>query len=431
MNEDKSLEKRLADEEIDVIEYICLSADEELARAHEVGAEFSLGIEAECALWHNARDAHKNGKKLVLYTGAVPVELLYASGCVPVSLDFIQIKLARAVSHTRKLVLASEKIMPECFCSMDKSMLGVSELKRLGLEPDAVVFASPGCDGSRLSYPFVGKALGTPSFQFNIPIQKRQSSLRHIVDQFDALSDFLAQETALKLNESELRACIERANSSYDLLEKCAQLRKKTPCPLPGNLLVRNGWARAMACLPETVAFLEQEYKSGLLAADAGQSSCPGGEVYRAAFIQNMLWSSGEVTDWLEEKYGCACVMDAIGLVPYKYFEHPDDAQDCRLTMAGRMSEGLSFHGVTWSGPQILEQIDKLFEEYRPNVSIYAGHVGCRHTWAVVRMVSGFIEDKYGVSTLELPLDGIDMNYRSTDEIKRLISEYMDTVVLK
>lgn len=429
MNSDNRLEKMLADGEIGVIEYLYRYSEEELKRAREAGADFISGFEAETALWRSALDAHKNGKKLAVYTGTVPPELLLASGFVPLSLDFIQIKLAHASSYTRRLVLESEKTLPECFCSMDKAMLGMTQLKALGLEPDALVFAASGCDGSRLTYPFVSRALGVPSFEFDIPRQKGSEGIRFIAAQFDTLREFLEKIAGKKQDKEILAACIERTNRSYALLEECAELRKTVPCPLPGRLLVRNGWARALACLPETVRFLEDELETGRRAAASGKSACRGGEKHRAAFVQNMLWSSGEVTDWLEEQYGCACVMDAVGLVPYRFFEHPDDAEDCLRTMAERMRDGLSFHGVSWKGPQIVELADRLFAEYKPDVSVFAGHVGCRHTWAVVRMVSEFIQDQYGITTLELPVDGIDLNYRPTDEMKRALAEYMETVV--
>lgn len=426
-----SYEKQLAEQEINIIEYLCLAAEEEYNSAREAGSEFLLYYEMELSLWRSARDAHKNGKKLVLYAGSIPLELLRSSSCVPINIDFAEIRLAGAAEHARKLIYAAEKILPDCFCSMAKTMLGTAELRRLGLEPDAFIYAPNECDASKYAYTFVQKSLDLPCFEIDVPKQKNPESLGYVADQLERMQDFLAELTGTKADEEEFSECISRTNRSYELMEKCAELRRETPCPLPGNLLVKNGYGSVMACLPETVAFLEEELELGLKAVSAGKSSCKHGEKHRAAFIQNMLWSSGEVTDWLEDKYGCACVIDAFGLVANRYFERPDDKRDCLIAMADRMRGRASLHGVSWSGAQILEHVDRIFSEYQTDVSIFAGHVGCRQTWSAVRMVSEFIHEKYGIPTLELALDGIDMKYKPIADIKRELSEYMDTVVCK
>ena len=41
------------------------------------------------------------------------------------------------------------------------------------------------------------------------------------------------------------------------------------------------------------------------------------------------------------------------------------------------------------------------------------------------------IQNKYGIPSLYLDVDGIDGRYKSPDEIKVAIGEYMDTVVNK
>lgn len=429
MNLENSLEKKLADEEIAAVEYLYLNAEKEYDEALEKGAQFPLCHEAEKNMWSEALRARENGKKIVLYAGAVPPELLWSFNCVPVNMDFVQIRLAKAKSHTRKLVFEADKILPDCFCSMDKSMLGLAAMRRLGIEPDAFVFASAACDASRHGYSFTGRALGVPLFEFDIPAYKGEHALESIVEQLEKMCVFMEDTVNHGRDDDLLRVLMERSNRSFALMDDIAKLRRVKPCPLPGRMLIKNGYAAAFPCLQGTEAFLEEELKAGKFAAQAGKSPCMGGEKHRAAFIQNMIWSAENITDWLEEEYGCSCTMDAAGLVPHRFFENTGDMHDCLTVMAGRMRNEMTLHGVSWSGTQLLEHVDRLFSEYEPDVSIFAGHVGCRQTWAAVRMISNTIMNKYGIPTLELHVDGIDRGYKDEDDIKSDLSEYMENVV--
>lgn len=424
-----TLEKMLAGEEISAIEYLYRSAKNEYSEALEKGTQFPCCYEVEKNMWRKALDAKEDGKKVVLYAGAVPPELLWAFDCIPVNLDFVQIRLAKVKTHTRKLVFEAEKTLPDCFCSLDKSMLGLVSMKRLGIEPDAFVYASASCDAAKMAYPFVGRALGVPMFEFDIPTYKGESALAYIADQLKKMCVFLESVVGTSRDDDRLRLLMENSNRSFGLIDEISKLRRAKPCPLPGRMLIKNGYATAFACLPETVAFLEEEFQVGTAAAQAGKSSCSGGEKYRAAFIQNMVWSAEDITDWLEDEYGCSCTMDAISLVPHSFFEHPTDIHNCLTVMADRMQNKMTLHGVSWSGTQLLELIDGLFSKYEPNVSIFAGHIGCRQTWATVRMISDSILKKYGIPTLELRVDGIDRGYKDENDIKSDLSEYMEAVV--
>lgn len=429
MEKDNTLEKMLAGEEIPAVEYLYRSAENEYSEAVKNGSQFLRCYEAERRMWSEAISASANGKKVVLYAGAVPTELLWAFDCVPVNLDFVQIRLAKAKTNTKKLVFEAEKILPDCFCSMDKSALGLVVMKRLGIEPDAFVYASASCDASKLAYPFTGRSLGVPIFEFDIPAYRGNSALEYLAQQLKKMCVFLEGIVGGSCDEEKLRVLMENSNRSFGLINDIARLRRVKPCPLPGRMLIKNGYAAAFSCLPGTVAYLEEELQVGKAVAQAGESPCRGGEKHRAAFIQNMVWSAEDITDWLEDEYGCSCTMDAVGLVPHSFFEHPGDMRDCLLVMADRMQNEMSLHGVSWQGARLLELVDSLFAEYEPDVSVFAGHVGCRQTWAAVRMISETILDKYGVPTLELRVDGINRGYKDEIDIKRDLSEYMETVV--
>ena len=88
-------------------------------------------------------------------------------------------------------------------------------------------------------------------------------------------------------------------------------------------------------------------------------------------------------------------------------------------------------HGASGPSEYHLHLVVTLMDEYKANVSFFIGHVGCKHTWASAKMVSDMVQEKYGIPTLYVDVDCIDGRYKSKDEIKAEITQYMETVVMK
>lgn len=59
----------------------------------------------------------------------------------------------------------------------------------------------------------------------------------------------------------------------------------------------------------------------------------------------------------------------------------------------------------------------------------FVGHLGCKHTWAAAKMVKDLITEKYGLPTLIMDIDACNARYKTTEEIREVISEYMESVV--
>ncbi|MEG1166198.1 MAG: 2-hydroxyacyl-CoA dehydratase family protein, partial [Oscillospiraceae bacterium] len=95
------------------------------------------------------------------------------------------------------------------------------------------------------------------------------------------------------------------------------------------------------------------------------------------------------------------------------------------------MQNNPMIHGASGPSASHIEMVDDIFQRYSPNVSMFLGHVGCKHTWASAKMITDMVQEKYGIPTLYVDLDCIDGRYKSGDEVKAQISEYFETVVMK
>jgi len=162
-----------------------------------------------------------------------------------------------------------------------------------------------------------------------------------------------------------------------------------------------------------------------------GYSPCPEGEKHRVLLLHNLLWQGIDLTAWLERKYGAVTIKDGFCFRNREFFTKLDDKQDCIRIMSERMLSGSLAHAAGGSGEELLEAIEGIMGDFEPDVFMFLGNVGCRHAWAATKMVTDVLQEKYGLSMLLLDIDNTNRNYKSENEIKIAISEYMDTVVNK
>ena len=431
MAKDNSLEDAVLAGEMSIVDFCAEKVCGQIERMKEKNPDMLWTLEIQKFMWETYRDAHKMGKKLVFFGGPVPVDIIVAFDCVPVYLDTVPIRLSPNPPLAARFIDAAEKYVPNSMCGLDKIELGMILAKQFGPIPDAFVYSSVPCDSSRIAYPNMHNIMGVPTYVFDTPFRRDERGIQYLVDQTKRFVTFMEELTGTKFDIGKYKEVMKKTNRTFEWQGKCADLRKRKPCPLPGRLLVLNGTSNAMSGFDEMGDLLEKEYEVGEMLSDFGMGPCPDGEKHRAALLQNMLWSSAGTMDWLEREYGTVAVMDAFGFQHGDLYDDMDDLEECFRVMARKMQNNPMIHGASGPSEHFVYLVDKIFEEYEPDVSLFIGHIGCKHTWASAKMVTDMIQEKYGLPSLYLDVDGIDGRYKSLDEIKAAVGEYMDTVVNK
>ncbi len=431
MEEVRNLEEEVLRGTLSAIDFACQKLEGQIARMREKNPDLLWTVEIQERMWQMFRDAKKNGKKLIFFGGSIPMEIIAAFDCVPLYLDTLPFRLCTNPTLAGKFIDESEKYVSSSMCGLDKVEMGTLLCKQYGVEPDAFVYSSVPCDSSRIAYPNMERMLKLPTFRFDTPFRRDEKGFNYLADQIEDFIAFMEEFTGTKLDWDKLKYFMDQSNQAFDLQRKCANLRKLTPCPLPGRLLILNGTTNAMQCYPEMVDVLRCELEMGEMMAELGMGPCMEGEKYRVAFLQNMLWSNAGITDWLEREYGACVVMDAFGFQGSHIFEDLDDRRHCLKIMGRRMQDNPMIHGASGPAEHHVYLVDKIMEEYSVNVSMFIGHVGCKHTWAAAKMVSDMVQDKYGIPTLYVDVDCIDGRYKGKDEVRDEIAQYMETVVMK
>lgn len=426
----KELEELVVKGELSITDFACAKVDGSIERMKERNPDLLWTMNIQKFLWDGYRDVHKNGQKLVFYGGSVPSELFAAFDCFGFYLDTIPFRLCTNPSITAKYIDEAEKYVGASMCGLDKVELGAWLSGAYGVKPDLFVYNSVPCDSSRVAYPAMEKIMDVPTFSFDTPFRRDERGAEYLADQLEKFVEFMEEYTGTKLDWDKLKVYMETANKAFELQRKCAELRRIKPCPLPGRLLILNGTTNAAVCYPEIIEMFEKELEAGQMMAELGMGPCEE-EKYRVAMLQNMIWSNAGIMDWMEREYNAVAVMDAFGFQGDLVYEDLDNRRECFKTMGKRMQNNPMIHGASGPSEFHVEMVDKIFQNYEPNVSMFLGHVGCKHTWASAKMVSDMIQDKYGIPTLYLDLDCIDGRYKSGDEIKAQIAEYFETVVMK
>jgi hypothetical protein len=434
MAKDTSLEDAVLAGEMSIVDFCCDKVNGQIERMKERNPDLLWTLEIQRAMWEMFRDGHKNGKKVVWFGGPVPVDLIVAFDCVPVYLDTVPIRLSPNPVLAARFIDAARKYAPSTMCGIDAVELGMTLLNQFGPEPDAFVYSSVPCDSSRIAYPNMDAILtkkGIPCFCFDQPFRRDDRGVQYLVDQTKRFITWMEDFTGTKFNLESYNEVCKKTNRTFELQGKCADLRKRKPCPLPGRMLVLNGTSNAMSGFDAMGDLFEQELQVGEMLYELGMGPCPEGEKHRVALLQNMLWSSAGTMDWLEKEYNTVAVMDAFGFQHGDIYEHIGDLEDCLHVMGHKMMNNPMIHGAAGPSESFIYLVDKIFAEYEPDVSMFIGHIGCKHTWASAKMVTDMIQEKYGIPSLYLDVDGIDGRYKSLDEIKASVGDYMDTVVNK
>lgn len=414
--------------ELGTVGFLAGTAESKLEHILNKNPDSRWIYDIQVAQWAQIRDAKKNGKKLIFFGGPVPVDIIYAFDCQPYYLDQLPLALAPTTDLAAKFIDLCESKTNQSMCALDKIELGVLLAGQYDVEPDAFVYSTVPCDSSRIAYPNMEKILGKPCFKIDTPWRRDERAEKYLAQQTKEFIAWMEEITGTKMDWEKFKRSAEVANRNSELIEKCAELRKHTPCPLPGTLLVSNACMSGQAADPELTKFLEKEYETGEMMIAMEMGACQNGEKYRMLFHQNMLWTNMKSYGWLEQR-GAICIMDVLGHYRGDFYEHLDDKEDCYRVLARKMMNFPMIHGAAGTSQYYLDRIEYLIENFNINASIFLGHVGCKHTWASTKILSDFIQEKFGMPTLLLDVDCIDGRYKTPEETQDAIMEYLETVV--
>jgi benzoyl-CoA reductase/2-hydroxyglutaryl-CoA dehydratase subunit BcrC/BadD/HgdB len=417
MNEHVDLLKNFADQGSSIVEY-----------SKKKYPERTYMFEFTNQYWQDIYKARENGIPIVLIAHpGIPQEMIYALGAVPIGIDILPVRLASG-KDVFKYIDLGEKFIPSTICALDKVDLGVILSGDLGFKPDAFIFNSLPCDSGRTTYAAVADYLGVPYFILDTPYRKDEAGYEYSKENLKDAYEFLQKVLGRKHDPNKLAEVIKRSNEAAYLLTEVTNLRKLKPCPLPSRLLAMNGMTGSCMGSQYLVDYLRTLYEDGKARAAKKIGCTPGEEKYRVLWLQNMIWSSVSVMDWMENEFDAVSVMDSFGFTGSCIIDDPYNYDQVFRGLIERCLGYPMVHGAAGPAQVWLDLTNEQMEDYSVNLAMFAGHVGCKHTWAAHKIVKDVVEKKYGVPVLTFDLDSVDVRYKSVAEVKETIKEFMETL---
>jgi benzoyl-CoA reductase/2-hydroxyglutaryl-CoA dehydratase subunit BcrC/BadD/HgdB len=412
--------------EIDVLQYVRNSIRHIVDLSTKKHPERRWMYQVQRSYWDSVYEAHEKGIPLILHSPSFPPELIYAFGAVPLCLDSLAARLASLDIGVGPYVDIAEKYIPDHICSLNKTGIGLA-LSGDMRKPDALIYAAIPCDSARIAYPLIAEHLGVPHFCVDTPYEQNERGYEYVANEMRGATRFLEEVTGKKLDWNRLVKVIEYSNQAYELIGQIAELRKTVPCPLPGRLLVLNQVFGFQIGSQELVEFLRGQYDMGKEKVQRKEGHLRE-EKFRIAWIQNPIWFDTGIYDWMEKQYGAIVTMDAFGSQESLPVVNPWDNTEVYKVLGKRVLRSPMPHRSSGPAEFWMEAITQIITEYKCNVAIFTGHVGCKHTWAVGKLIKDMISDRFGIPILSVDVDGLDPRYRKSESIKDRIKNFMGMI---
>jgi benzoyl-CoA reductase/2-hydroxyglutaryl-CoA dehydratase subunit BcrC/BadD/HgdB len=412
--------------EIDVLQYITRSLNQILDRATRKHPERRWMYQVQRIYWESVYEAHKKGLPLIWHSSSFPPELIYAFGAVPLCMDSVAVRLASLDLGVRDYVDIAQRYVPDYVCALNKTGIGLA-LSGDMQKPDGLIYAATPCDSARIAYPLIADHLGVPHFCIDTPYEQNERGYEYIGNEMQEATFFLQDVIGHQVDRNRLAQVIEYSNQAYELIDRIAGLRKVVPCPLPSRLLLLNEIFGIMTGSQEIIDFLRTEYDIGKGKVERKEGHLTE-EKYRVAWIQNPIWFDVGIYDWLEKEYGAIVTMDAFGFQKSLPIDDPRDEREVFKGLGKRLLRQPMIHGSSGPTEYWIELVTGIIKDYQCNAAIFAGHVGCKHTWAVGKLIKDIISDQFGIPTLVFDVDALDPRYKRSEGIKNGIKNFMETI---
>jgi len=68
---------------------------------------------------------------------------------------------------------------------------------------------------------------------------------------------------------------------------------------------------------------------------------------------------------------------------------------------------------------------------YGANAAVFGGHIACKHTWAIAKLIKDRLYDELGIPTLTIELDVFDPRVASLETIKAKFEDFFEMLSQK
>jgi len=367
-------------------------------------------------------------KTVALFEFGLTPQLFYAFDCAPLCMETYPMRFTATQKHVvhEFLDAAESSGLPSDVCSTDRFLVGAALSGEFPKNAFFVTCSGP-CDGTRIAYPIMQKALDVPTLFLELPSTYERESARWYGRQIRTeLIPFLEEVTGKKFDLDRFREIIEESNRAYELMLDVYDTYTTTPMPVPATLrgfpwemfLAAAGHPGATKSIQLFHAEVMRRLKEGI--------PNPIEEKHR------VIWGHVPPTfdplffDWLEKELKVSMVMH---MLSGSAILRPIDTTNVETMFEGYAWQGLdmTMSLMRFDSRKILEYTMKLYNQYRCDSVIMTQHVGCNSICGAGGIMRRYFQ-KEGIPALFLELDYNDDRVVSGDNLKNQIEEFFSTI---
>ncbi len=374
--------------------------------------------------FERAARAKESGEPFAWLNFVTIPELFWAMDIVPIFIEgTLRTLLLASTEELCRYIDLAEQHIPDYICSADKAFFGATLAGDLPL-PDVIVHSSAPCDSALATFTVMAEYLDIPHFCIDIPYWSDERSYRYVENELWDLVSFLEEKTKRKLDFDRLKQVAEYSSRADKYILKFNELRQAIPCPLSSrDLISERSSLRRMAGTPELVDYIKERYEMVRERVNEKQGAIAQ-EKIRLIWVYVIPAFDLSLYDWLEEEHGAISIMEMMSNFVFKPIEDPSDISSIFRGLAGKsmnMPMGNECRGPwEYYGDVAI----KACRDYKADVAVFAGHIGCKNAWAIAKLIKDRIEDELGIPVLLFETDLLDPRITPLETIKARFNDF-------
>ncbi len=380
--------------------------------------------EGRAEYWKRLLTAREQGKSIAWVSFCSIPEIFWAMDIVPWPMEATFGILTGLSKGIGEYLDIADRFVSDHVCSANRSMIGAALAGDMA-RPDVIVHASKPCDSGLTSFSNLAEYLGVPNYCIDTPYWNDEATFEYLTVEIENLVAFLEEHTGRKMDFGRLQEAIKYSNQAHEYYLKINELRKLKPCPSPGVLLGHNaGSFMALAGTPDLVEYTRAQYEIGASRAARGEGQVPE-EKLRLAWVYVPVMHDPNLFEWLEREYGAVVVMDMIG----QYVNTPiEDMSSPKKVYRGLANKLANMPMIRESrGPMEYhtQAVIDTCRDYRCDAAIFSGHMGCKHGWAIAKLIKDRVREEMGIPMLVFDVDCFDPRIASPQTVRSRISDFL------
>jgi hypothetical protein len=379
---------------------------------------FAAVDEGKPIVWHNC------GCSPELIRGLEDVQTM------PIELLTVLQDLVGDVDYTVALIDEAEAhgVAPEV-CSIDKAAVG-TVLKGLYPEPDCMLYHNTPCDSQIAAVKCLKELVKKPMLLMDVPYLSGDREVAYLAEQFQEAIPFLEEHTGSKFSWDRFRQVCEESNRTAEYLRDWNELRRHRPCPQLSKIVALNtALLVAFSGHPEGSSVAKAFRDEAKERVDRGESTVPGGELYRAIWYQDPVWFDLQFYDWMESELKLVVPMDLFGYYAPEAFIDTSTPQSMLEGLARKSLRVLPM-SRQFKGPidDFIDDYLRMCADYQADFGIFAGHVACKHGLGGIGLFREASREA-DIPLLYFEFDMFDPRVTPAERIQEQIAHFLDNVV--